>query len=66
MIDWLIANKEWVFSGIGVALVSIAFGFFSKKKKESESYETTLINDGNHNIQIGGSVKITQRDGDAK
>jgi len=37
MIDWIIENKEWLFSGIGVFTLSgifvlIRYVFFSKKK----------------------------------
>jgi hypothetical protein len=28
MISWLIANKEWIFSGIGGVLISVAIPFF--------------------------------------
>lgn len=33
MIEWLIENKEWFFSGIGITLLSILFKviFFNKK-----------------------------------
>ena len=30
IISWIIDNKEWLFSGIGVAILSFLFGFFFK------------------------------------
>lgn len=54
-IDWLFKNKEWVFSGIGIfvitATVSIIKFIFRKKEKT-----TTIIkqnNNGTDNTQIG-------------
>lgn len=32
VIDWIIQNKEWVFSGIGVAIITLMLGFLYKKK----------------------------------
>lgn len=31
-IDWVILNKEWVFSGIGVAIITLILGFLFKKE----------------------------------
>ena len=31
-IDWVIENKEWVFSGIGVAIITLILGFLFKKE----------------------------------
>ncbi len=33
MLDWIIENKEWVFSGVGVAIVTTIIGFLIKKQK---------------------------------
>jgi hypothetical protein len=38
MLEWIIENKEWVFSGIGIFILTIIMGlikwFFSKKKSD--------------------------------
>lgn len=31
IIEWIINNKEWVFSGIGVSILSIIITLFKKK-----------------------------------
>ncbi len=31
IIDWIVQNKEWVFSGIGVAIITLILGFLFKK-----------------------------------
>lgn len=33
IIDWLIENKQWVFSGVGATIVAIIFSRSSKVKK---------------------------------
>ena len=48
MITWITENKEWLFSGIGVIILSgvfvlIRYIFFGKKK-ESESKRTINLN----------------------
>lgn len=47
MIQWIIDNKDWVFSGIGVTVVTIFLSLFLKHKRK----DVTKID----NIQIGGS-----------
>ena len=32
--QWIIDNKEWVFSGIGVLFLSILFGLFVRSRGE--------------------------------
>jgi hypothetical protein len=29
--NWLLANKEWIFSGIGVALLGLLYAVFSDR-----------------------------------
>ena len=35
MIEWLINNKEWVFSGLGIAVTSAIFTFVRTKGLKS-------------------------------
>ncbi|KWT98941.1 hypothetical protein APQ14_19590 [Vibrio toranzoniae] len=46
MVQWVIDNKEWVFSGIGVSITTLIFSLFIRRKKK----ETTII----ENFQVGG------------
>lgn len=36
MIEWLIQNKEWVFSGLGIAVISAIFAIIKAKKFKSD------------------------------
>ena len=58
--NWIVANKEWLFSGIGVTIFVLLAGFFIKKWKKSSNNEyannnanitTNLINN-NVNINV--------------
>jgi len=50
MVDWVIANKEWVLSGIGVFVFNLLFQHFKKKKAETKQIQ------GKQGIQVGGNV----------
>lgn len=54
---WLIDNKEWVFSGIGVLALSI-IGLFFKRNHSKQNIEA-----GNNSINIQGSSNIKVRNG---
>lgn len=56
MIDWFIANKEWVFSGVGVVVVVSIIGFVFKRKN-SASVEQHQIS-GKDSINIQGARDI--------
>jgi len=58
MIDVLIKNKEWVFSGIGVAAISWLFFRGTNKSVKKMSQKS-----GNNstNIQVGGDMKDSFR-----
>lgn len=55
--NWIIANQEWVFSGIGVTILLGIITFFRKifqKKPEREkSVRIEQKNTGKNNTQIG-------------
>lgn len=64
MIDWLVANKAWIFDGWGVAVISTLLGglgslivwvFISRKAKASDgSIKRTASDQG---IHVEGDVK---------
>ena len=56
--EWLIANKEWIFSGIGIAIPVAVVGwlFASRNNKQKQSG-----GDNSTNIQIGGNLTIDER-----
>jgi hypothetical protein len=60
--QWLIDNKEWVFSGIGVFVLSLFLQFLFNKK-ESKSIKQKIKSGKNSiNIQAGGDVKFDKKD----
>lgn len=60
IMDWIIQNKEWLFSGIGVTIIVGLIGIFIKSKLKNGS-KRQIIKSGNHstNIQGGRDVNIT-------
>ncbi|WP_288342882.1 hypothetical protein [uncultured Roseivirga sp.] len=52
--DWIIENKEWIFSGIGVFVLGIVYAFFKKRKKSKSLKMKQKSGDNSTNIQIGG------------
>lgn len=59
--DWIIENKEWLFSGIGLTTVSFILGLFLKKKNRKTRDHQQVISSGNNstNIQGGRDVHVT-------
>ncbi|MQR02475.1 hypothetical protein GEV47_17505 [Glaciimonas sp. GS1] len=57
ILDWIVANKEWVFSGIGASALSLLVGVFARKKKASPTQSQTSGKNST-NIQAGGDINI--------
>ncbi|MCE1273400.1 MAG: hypothetical protein LWW75_02605 [Chlorobiales bacterium] len=56
IMDWIIQNAEWVFSGIGVAVITgIASLIF--KKKGASSKQSIRSGAGSTNFQAGQDIK---------
>lgn len=55
MIDWIIENKEWAFSGFAIAVPLFLFGLLSGKGKKVLTQKS-----GNNsiNIQANGDIKL--------
>jgi hypothetical protein len=58
MLDWIILNKEWIFSGIGLSILSLG-GAILFKKKEPKTQKAEKIN-------TSGSVNIYQASDNAQ
>lgn len=63
MIQYIITNKEWIFSGIGVAAISW-FLIRNKSSKTTNKNMRQKGGDNSTNIQVGGDVKNSFRDND--
>lgn len=57
MIEYVLENKEWIFSGIGVALLSwLIF------RNSSGSSMRQKGGDNSTNVQIGGDFKVNSKE----
>jgi hypothetical protein len=54
---WVLENKEWVFSGFGVAVIVGVINLIFKKK-ENSSKQTIRSGDSSTNVQAGRDVSI--------
>ena len=52
MVNWLQNHYQWVFSGIGVAVLTGVIAFFRKKSNQNNN-EIKQVNIGNNGTQIG-------------
>jgi hypothetical protein len=58
IIEWIINNKEWLFSGAGVVIIGAIIGFFlnrGKAKKETASDNSINQSIGSGNTTFGSS-----------
>lgn len=58
MIDWIIENKEWVFSGIGVFVISIVLALMTKKNGKKQIQKGGK---NSKNYQSGGDITISKK-----
>lgn len=58
--QWIIDNKDWVFSGAGIFIVSIIVGIFVKNKSPSKQIQKSGSNSTNY--QSGGNINIGKND----
>ena len=49
--NWILENKEWIFSGAGIVLIGLVYNFFFKHKKETKE----LIFNNNINVEYQGN-----------
>lgn len=56
MFEYIINNKEWIFSGLGVAVISWVF-----LRKSSSKKMTQRSGDNSTNIQVGGNINMSDK-----
>jgi hypothetical protein len=59
--QWLIDNREWVFSGIGIFIFGLLITYFKNEdkdliKQKQKSGKNSI------NIQVGGNVELNKKD----
>lgn len=57
-LEWIIENKEWLFSGIGVTILVAIAGLFIRNKRDGKNVQTIKSGDNSTNIQGGEKVNI--------
>jgi hypothetical protein len=57
--DYFISNKEWLFSGFGVAIISLLVsGILNRIKNTSKTVQQSNVTRGNLNIKMGRDINI--------
>lgn len=61
MLEWILQNKEWIFSGVGLFVIStiVTLIFKTSNKKQIQK-----IGDKSTGIQVGRDFKIGDNDGE--
>ncbi|WP_431030139.1 hypothetical protein [Lysinibacillus sp. LZ02] len=57
--DWLIENKEWVFSGVGLFIISTIITLFTKTKNKKQVQK---VGNNSTAIQVGRDFKVGETD----
>ncbi|HGH7180305.1 TPA: hypothetical protein ACJMKL_002486 [Bacillus luti] len=61
--EWIIQNKEWLFSGIGVVIITGIIGLVFKNKTPNQSITS---GENSHNYQSGNDLNITVGEKDVR
>lgn len=57
--EWIMQNKDWIFSGIGVMLLGGIWGLFRKRKHDRGLTQNIKTGDFSNNIQSGKEINLT-------
>jgi high-affinity Fe2+/Pb2+ permease len=60
--SWIDSNKEWFFSGIGVAIITTIISLFFMRTRSKK--QTQKSGDNSVNIQVGGNINIHTKETD--
>ena len=59
VVEWVCDNKEWIFSGIGLTIISfIARFLFKKRKSNTGNHQSSSFNIGSHITQVNGNYTV--------
>lgn len=59
LLDWIIQNKEWLFSGIGVVVLTTIVTLVTRSNTRKQ---TQKVGDNSTAIQVGKDLKIGNLD----
>lgn len=54
--DWIIENKEWLFSGVGISIIGLIYYLIVKNKRNKVQKQKAGKN--STNVQAGGDINI--------
>lgn len=57
LVDYVIKNKEWIFSGIGVFILGLFVAFISKRLKKKKAESAIQNNEQRHDIPLTDNIK---------
>lgn len=58
MINWIIENKEWIFSGIGVLVISLILNFLFRRGNAKQIQKG---GENSKNYQSSGNMTINEK-----
>ena len=58
--EWIFENKEWLFSGAGIFILSLVVGFLIKNGQSKKQIQKSGSNSTNY--QAGGDINIGKDD----
>lgn len=58
--QWMIDNKEWLFSGIGIFVITLLISIFTRKKSDIKQSQKSGSNSKNY--QSTGDINIGRND----
>jgi hypothetical protein len=59
--EWIIKNKEWLFSGVAIAIPLAIIGWFFSNQGNKQVQKS---GDNSTNIQVGGNLKLGGNEND--
>lgn len=62
--DWIIENKDWLFSGVAIVAIGTIIRWFKGNNSTPTSKQVQKGGDSSTNIQVGGSLNIRNKNDD--
>ena len=62
MFRWLVANREWIFSGVGVAVIGSFVGWLVHRDRAIRSNQTQHGGVDSLNLQAGRDITVNKND----
>ena len=56
--NWLIENKEWIFSGVGVFVLGLVVTYLVSRPKTGSQTQKQKSGSNSKNYQAGGDINI--------